>query len=72
MAKMIVGFEEIGGITEFSGLQIYKAAALVINKAADILINSVWYNTDDENFVDYTKTHVNWADRKVVFEIRLK
>lgn len=72
MAKLIIGFDEIGGIGEFNGLPIHKSEPLIINKAADYLCDNWWAEIDDENYINYRLTEVNWANRTVNFHIEIK
>ena len=66
MAKIVIDFEEFGGIAEYNGLTLYIAEPLIINKAADYM-ELVWGDID--SVVDYSTTQVNWIMRQVVFSI---
>lgn len=72
MAKVIISFDEIGGIGEFNGLPIHKSEPLIINKAADYLCNNWWHGIEDEDFINYQLNEVSWGNRVVSFHIELK
>lgn len=72
MAKLIIGFDEMGGIGEFNGLPIHKSEPLIINKAADYLCDNWWHGVEEEDYINYKLTSVNWILRVISFHIELK
>jgi len=72
MAKLIIKFEEIGGITEFNGIKMHLAEPLIINKAADYLMDTAWAGIDnEEDFINYRLTYIDWPMRTINFHIQL-
>lgn len=70
MAKLIIGFEEIGGISEFNGLPIHKSETLIINKAMDYLMDKNFLTEISEDNVVYSLSTVDWVNRLVSFYVR--
>jgi len=71
MAMLTVNFDEMGGITEFNGLSVQDARALIINKAADYLDKFRFFNAGIDNYTDYSRVEVIWLQRVVKFPIVL-
>lgn len=72
MAKMIIGFEEFGGVKEYCGLRVDIAEPLIINKAVDYLLDNMWKGIDDENYIYYELSEVNFGAREVVLHVKIK
>ena len=72
MAKMIIGFDEFGGVTEFNGLRLNISEPLIINKAVDYLCSNMWAGIDDEDYINYNLSEVNLGNRTISFHIQLK
>ena len=68
MAKIVVTFDEIGGIEEFNGLSVALATSAIINKAADYLVEVHGPHFDEA--ADYTRVSCDFVRRRVVFEIK--
>ena len=66
MAKIVVTFDEIGGIEEFNGLPIAQAEMAIINKAGDYLGEIFGHEFDEK--INYNAAHCDWALRKVFME----
>ncbi len=63
MAKLIVSFDEMGGIGEFNGQPIYKSTPYILNKACDYI------NSDNsDHYIEESK--VNWKLCEVDFVLR--
>jgi len=71
MAKMIISFEEIGGIQEFNGYPLNVIEAYIINKTADFLVANMWNGINDEDYVNYRLTYVDWGNRQVSMHIQI-
>lgn len=71
MAKMIIEFGEFGGIAEFNGVSINYAEPLIINKAADYLTANAWAGIDDEEYINYRLSFVDFDSRNVSLHIEI-
>lgn len=72
MAKLIIGFDEIGGVAEFNGVSVNYSEPLIINKAVDYLVANMWAGIDDENYIYYELSEVNYGSRQIVLHIKIK
>lgn len=72
MAKIVVSFDEMGGIAEFSGLPIEQASAAIINKAADFLDKFRFFGAGIDNYTNYSAVYCAWGARTVTFPIVLE
>jgi len=68
MAKLIIGFDEFGGIGEFNGMPLHKSEPLIINKATDALI--MWHNFNEEK-IKWALCDVDYAARNVVLILEI-
>ena len=62
MAKLIIGFDEFGGIGEYNGMPLYKSEPLIINKATDFITEEHLIN---ESLVKWALCDVDYAARNV-------
>ena len=70
MAKLIVSFDEMGGIGEFNGQPIHVSETLIINKAMDYLMDKNFLTEISEDNVVYSLSTVDWANRSISFHVR--
>jgi len=70
VAKLIIGFDEIGGIGEFNGLPTHTSETLIINKAMDYLMDKNFLTEVSEDSVVYSLSTVDWANRSISFRVR--
>lgn len=66
MAKLIVSFDEMGGIGEFNGQPIHVSTPYILNKACDYINQP--NKEESGHFIDESK--VNWKLCYVDFVLR--
>jgi len=71
MAKIIVCFDEIGGIAEFNGKPLILCTDLILNKATKFLEETLPVANFDD-MIDWGNCLVNFDARKIEFVINLR
>lgn len=71
MAKLIISFDEFGGIGDFNGISVNKAEPLIINKAVDYLLDNGGLTLPIENRINYRKSAVDFILRQVSFHLEI-
>jgi len=72
MAILAVGFDEMGGISEFNGMTVNHAESAIINKAGDFLENGKFNGIELESLINWDKSKVDFVTRCVLIYIELR
>jgi len=62
--KIIVTFEEMGGIAEFNGMPMIHAEQAIINKAAEFMVPHL---VNEDYSINYRLTTIYYVTREVIF-----